>query len=305
VAAYFAHVEKRVRAAELAEAQAHAASAVMAALGARDSNSEGERPNQADVCPTGLAALEQLLARAGIAPVGDQVALYRAAAADTLRQHSANVFARDVLRKALVESAGLEDAYHASWMLRGALDEVRGLLAFRPLMEAARIEGWPDFTPIGELQLKRYPVHRLARLWTARNPDKAFWMLHNHIKRHNIPMTAPVEMTLESLDGEVDRPVAMAFLYPSDRAGQPGLDGEIEVEDVSAGTTVSIGLLGEPPGRWLGQARAALAEWLQQRAGDYEAAGPPRLLIYNSPMVPPGRRYAEFQIPVQRKGAVV
>jgi hypothetical protein len=139
----------------------------------------------------------------------------------------------------------------------------------------------------------------------SRGPDTAFWTLLNHIKRHNIPMTAPVEITLEGLRGDPARQQAMAFLYPSDRLGYPGRDVGVEVEDVPAGMAVSIGLLGEPSGRWFWQARVVLTEWLEQHTGDYEPVGPPRVLTYNSPMVPPGRRYAEVQVPVRRKGAGV
>jgi hypothetical protein len=299
VSVYFARVEKRMRAAELAEAQAQAASTLIAAMAARESSSGGSRPAGVEAPAPVLAALEEALARAGLAPVADQLVLYRAATAEILRQAASNAFVRDVLHKALADSAGLEDPYHAAWLLRGALDEARGLLSFRPLPEAARTDEWPEFTPVGAVQLQHYPAYRRARTRVSRDLDTAFWALLNHITRHNIPMTAPVEITLERLDGSPARQQAMAFLYPSDRLGHPGQEGDVAVEDVPPGMAVSIGLLGEPSDRWFGQARAALAEWLEEHAGEYEPVGPPRLLSYNSPMVPPGRRYSEVQVPVR------
>jgi hypothetical protein len=161
VSVYFARVEKRVRAAEVAEAQAHAANTLIAAMAAREANREGSRPDGADAPATALMALEEALARAGAVPVADQLALYRAAAARVLRQDPPNPFAGDVLKKALVEAAGLGDRYHAAWLLRGALVEVRGLLSFRPLPEADRAEGWPEFTPVGVLMAPLFFVFHL------------------------------------------------------------------------------------------------------------------------------------------------
>ena len=301
VSVYFARVEERMRAAELAEAQAHATSVLIAAMSERESRPWGGLPTRADAPQATLMALDEALARAGVASVAEQLILYRAAAAGVLRATPPNPFTRDVLEKALAESAGLGDPYHAAWLLRGALDEVRGLLSFRPLPEAARIEGWPEFTPVGEVQLKQYPAHRLARTPTSRGENTTFWSLLNHIKKHNIPMTAPVEITLESLHGDSASHREMAFLYPGEHLGHLGRDGDVEVEDVPALTAVSIGLLGETDGRWFGQARAVLAEWLGRHAGEYEPTGTPRMLNYNSPMVPSGRRYAELQVPVQQK----
>jgi hypothetical protein len=139
------------------------------------------------------------------------------------------------------------------------------------------------FHAVGEVHLLPYPALRLARTPSPRGADTAFWVLINHVKKHDVPMSAPVEATLDTLADDPERPRSLAFLYPSNRLGRLGRDGAVEVEDVPAGTAVSIGLLGEPSGRWFGLARAALAEWLQQNAGDYEPAGPPRLLNYNSP----------------------
>ena len=60
---------------------------------------------------------------------------------------------------------------------------------------AALPEGFPDPTPAGEIQIKRYPAYRLARSKMSGADSVAFWTLFLHIKKNEIAMTAPVEMT--------------------------------------------------------------------------------------------------------------
>jgi len=67
----------------------------------------------------------------------------------------------------------------------------------RPMMisEAKLPVGFPAPGPVGEVIVKTYPAHRLARVRAERNNDNGMFMqLFRHIERQEIAMTAPVEM---------------------------------------------------------------------------------------------------------------
>ena len=63
---------------------------------------------------------------------------------------------------------------------------------FKPIVEAEMPSGFPQVTPVREIQIKRYPAYRKA-VADAR-ADRAFWTLFSHIKQNDVAMTAPVEM---------------------------------------------------------------------------------------------------------------
>ena len=125
---------------------------------------------------------------------------------------------------------------------------------------------------------------------------QAFFTLFDHITRNGVAMTAPVEMTYGATK-ETALNEAMAFLYEHARLGKAGKDGKVVVEDVPAMTAVSIGLRGDYTPERIADAQARLEAWLKHRADRYEAAGPLRVMGYNSPMVPADRRYAEVNCP--------
>lgn len=173
----------------------------------------------------------------------------------------------------------------------------------KPMMiaEARLPEGFPPPGPVGEVITKTYPEHRLARARPEGGRDGAFMTLFRHIKRNEIAMTAPVEMPLA---GEAGRDGdGMAFLYATKSLGQPGpdpADAAVVVEDVPEATVASVGTRGSYSrrtfDRGLGQVRAWLAEH-----PDWEEAGPPRVLAYNSPFVPGLLKYAEVQVPIRAR----
>ena len=162
---------------------------------------------------------------------------------------------------------------------------------FEPLMEASLPEGFPAPGPVGEAVVKEYPRYRAAR---TPGGMAAFWTLFGHIKRNDIPMTAPVEMTMEK--GEM---VDMAFLYASPGQGRAGKEGAVEVLDLPAVRVVSFGIRGTPTPEQIDAAKREIERMRDEKA--MEAAGPFRLLGYNSPMVPARNRFYELQLPVRAK----
>jgi monofunctional biosynthetic peptidoglycan transglycosylase len=184
----------------------------------------------------------------------------------------------------------------AELRLERDLRRALGDLEFTPLIEAPLPEGFPEPTPVREIQRKSYPAYRLARADMKGSQNGAFWQLFQHIKKHDIPMTAPVEMTMDDSGGELD----MAFMYEDVRQGKTGPDGTVEVMDISPMEVVSIGCRGNSTGRAVEAARETLLAWIAARP-ELEIAGPARQFGYNSPMVSSSRRYFEVQIPVRER----
>jgi hypothetical protein len=143
--------------------------------------------------------------------------------------------------------------------------------------------------------VKEYPVYRMA--WAVGGRG-AFWTLFQHIKRNDIAMTAPVEMTME-VEGDDMREVDMAFLYESTDLGDLGRQGAVEVRDRDAATVLSIGLNGPLTPAKTRAAREAVDARLADLP-DWASSGEWRLLGYNSPMVPASKRFYEIQVRVDR-----
>jgi hypothetical protein len=67
-------------------------------------------------------------------------------------------------------------------------------------------------------------------------------------------------------------------------------------------TVISVGVRGSYDAKNFGAGLAQLRRHLEQNAGELTAAGAPRFLGYNSPLVPGFLRYGEVQIPVRVNG---
>jgi len=182
----------------------------------------------------------------------------------------------------------------AGLVLPATADEQEGA---RPMLvsEADLPKGFPAPGTVGEVVIKTYPAHRLARATVGKDSDNAMFMkLFNHIKRNDIAMTSPVQM---EGNGE-----SMAFLYATPDLGTPGADPKdpvVVVEDVPETTVVSVGLRGSYSKATAEKGIKQLREWLATHP-EWKEAGPPRTLGYNSPFVPSFLKYSEVQIPLTR-----
>lgn len=154
--------------------------------------------------------------------------------------------------------------------------------------EAPLPQGWPKPGPYDQVSEKKYPAYRAA-FTNGKGETSAFWTLFSHIKKHDIPMTAPVEM---GIDGE-NKQTSMAFLYQNGKVGTAGPDGtKVEVRDVPATTTLSYTWQGNDSKENISKAKAELEAELKQR--EEEAKGF-RLLGYNGPGTPRAERTWELQ----------
>ena len=146
-----------------------------------------------------------------------------------------------------------------------------------------------------------YPAYRAARVTTAdvgQLDDSMLGALFDHIKKNDISMTAPVEMTYPDPGAE---PVDMALMYCEPTMGQTGADGAVEVVDLPAMTVVSVALRGSYSEKNVQEAAEELRGYIGGRGEELEVSGPVRLLGYNSPFVPWFMRVAAVQTPVREK----
>ena len=171
----------------------------------------------------------------------------------------------------------------------------------RPFLfnEASLPEGYPPPGPVGQIIVRQYPAARIA-VNRCGDQDDLFMPLFDHIKKHDIAMSAPVEITWSDPQTQPSetKPQSMAFVYREPDIGTPGVDGKIDVIDVPAQTYLSIGVRGSYNRAHLIDGVTQLRHWLAAHSAQYQADGPPRYLAYNSPFVPWFLRFGEVQIPI-------
>ena len=165
---------------------------------------------------------------------------------------------------------------------------------FRPIKEAEMPRGFPGYTPVGKIEIKKYPAYRKA----SGNGAGEFWTLFHHIQQNNVQMTAPVEMDYGDAKGKTTRQGAMSFLYEMRDQGRVGRQGSVEVSDVPEMTVLSIGCRGARNAAAIETARQKLLNYLEDSKDKYSIAGPLRVMGYNSPFVPREKNFFEVQIPV-------
>lgn len=173
--------------------------------------------------------------------------------------------------------------------------------------EAKLPQGFPPPGAVGQITLKHYPAYRAAfvsRAADTPSQNEMFRVLFRHIKKHDIAMTAPVEMTFaddaDSAPGGRESVAAMAFMYARPDMGVTGPDEEnVLITDIPAMTVLSVGIRGGYGDKRMTAAFDKLYEHVRQHADRYRVVGAPRFLGYNSPFVPPFLRYGEAQLPVE------
>lgn len=181
--------------------------------------------------------------------------------------------------------------------------------------EASLPKGFPMPSKVGEVTLKTYPAHRLARVTRQRvegNRNRMFMPLFRHIQRNDIAMTSPVEMVYHmpedaaTMDGkqlvEAMEMDSMAFYYGDPELGEVGADGEqVVVEDAEPVQVASFAIRGEYTRTHMALGVKKILDWLdeqREQGVEIEIAGSPRYMGYNSPMVPGFMKIGEVQIPV-------
>lgn len=169
--------------------------------------------------------------------------------------------------------------------------------------------GYPAPTPPGAIDVKSYPMVRRAEVDGVGNPDAGmngtFWPLFNHIKKHEIAMTSPVEMDYPEGMGEWDDQSkwTMSFLYREREMNGEGQEGDVRVRDAKPMTVIAIGVKGDYTTSRMKAAKAKLDAWLAERP-EWRATGSTRVLHYNGPTLAFWNKWSEVQIPVEPAGAI-
>ena len=224
--------------------------------------------------------------------------LLKAASEKVITSCKDNLMARDILVKATKDISKIEDIAKQADILRTGLLEVLVILTFKPRVEAPVPTGFPAPTPVGVVEIKKLPVYRMAKVANSGMGGNNFFTLFNHIKKNNIEMTAPVEMTMAEKNGKYTES-SMAFLYQETTLGKVGPQGNVAVLDTTECTVVSVGMRGSPSSENIESARRWLLEKIKTTPQAYEIAGELKVMGYNSPFMPEKLRYYEVQLPLK------
>ena len=224
--------------------------------------------------------------------------LLKAASEKVIASCKDNLMARDILVKATKDISKIEDIAKQADILRTGLLEVLVILTFKPRVEAPVPAGFPAPTPVGVVEIKKLPVYRMAKVANSGLGGNNFFTLFNHIKKNNIEMTAPVEMTMTEKNGKYTES-SMAFLYQETTLGKVGPQGNVAVLDTTECTVVSVGMRGSPSSENIESARRWLLEKIKTTPQAYEIAGELKVMGYNSPFMPEKLRYYEVQLPLK------
>ena len=175
--------------------------------------------------------------------------------------------------------------------------------------------GYPEPTPPGAIDLKKYPAVRRAEYASSGSPgigmNMGFFPLFNHIKRNDIAMTSPVEMDYRDMfDPATGKQAAkdsmswtMSFLYRTAELAPPGADKKdrkVVVTDRPEMEVLAIGMNGPYGTGIVEKGLTLLHDWLKEHP-EYEIAGEPRAFHYNGPYIANRVKWSEVQLPVRRK----
>jgi DNA gyrase inhibitor GyrI len=154
-------------------------------------------------------------------------------------------------------------------------------------------------TPSGVIEIKTIPKARILVTEADGSyfdeSNRLFGRLFEYIKGHKIPMTAPVE-------GSLDEDARMTF-YVGPKVGDEGLDdeGKVRVLLLPERTVVSIGARGSYKEKNLRRHLEKLKAWLAQRP-EFETDGPAYSVFWNPPFIPWFLRHFEVHVPVKLMG---
>lgn len=166
-------------------------------------------------------------------------------------------------------------------------------------------KGFPPPSAVGQIVEKSYP---LCRTFSAAG-NNAFMSCFSYLAKNKHEMTAPVIMDYKRGAAAAVPPNAdlgfmdvlrMHFVLEEPSLDKPQQAGPVTVADLPELRVLSIAVQGPMSPAALAAAEARLEAELAGRE-DLMVAGPMRVLGYNSPMVPPAKRYWEVQLPIKSK----
>ena len=171
--------------------------------------------------------------------------------------------------------------------------------------------GYPEPTPPGAIDIKRYPAVRRAEYVSSGNAgmgmNMGFFPLFNHIKNNDIAMTSPVEMDYRDMFEPGSGKQApkdsmswtMSFLYRTKDLAPTGRDGKVVITDRPEITVLSIGMNGPYGTGVVEKGLQQLNAWLAEHP-EWKVVGDPRAFHYNGPYIANRVKWSEVQIAVSR-----
>lgn len=157
--------------------------------------------------------------------------------------------------------------------------------------EASLPKGWPTPGPFNEVVKKTFPAYKVAETASS-SGNFAFWRLFRHIKKNEIPMTAPVTMAMDETEKDGFKMEAMGFVYPSTETASPEVGKKVEVKEIPERKALVYAWVGPRNDALVNTARAALE---QKIAAEKLTATDFILLGYNGPSTPRDKRTHELQ----------
>lgn len=156
---------------------------------------------------------------------------------------------------------------------------------------------------VGVCEIKRLPAARILEASGAgpaqeqATMNRAFGPLFNYIRKHDIPMTTPVEMRREGAS-------VMAFHLGADSAARSDLaaEGAVTLRELPERLVASLTVRGSYTPERLAETEATLREWLALHP-DWEIAGEAYAVYWNSPFMPGFLKRSEVHIPVRERRA--
>jgi hypothetical protein len=171
--------------------------------------------------------------------------------------------------------------------------------------EAPLPEGFPLPSEVGQIVEKSYPA---CRTYSAQG-NNPFMRCFAYLSKKQHEMTAPVILDYkrkayapEPQPAEVDSMEVerMHLILKNPSLDETGNDGSVNVADMPRMRVLSIAFRGGMSTVALDNAERKLEAEIARRK-TIVAAGPKRVLGYNSPMVSRGKAYWEVQVPIQER----
>lgn len=196
-----------------------------------------------------------------------------------------------------------------------SIEIIDGVYRFGPSrIESPLPAGYPEPTPPGAIDLKRYPSVRRAEFVSSGSPasgmNMGFFPLFNHIKKKDIAMTSPVEMDYRDMfdpatgkrEQKSSMSWTMSFLYRTAELAPTGKDGSVLITDRPEVEVLAIGMNGPYGTGVVEKGLGLLHDWLKEHP-EYEIAGDVRAFHYNGPYIANRVKWSEVQLPVRKKSA--
>jgi effector-binding domain-containing protein len=152
-------------------------------------------------------------------------------------------------------------------------------------------------TPNGEIGIKTIPASKLLVAESPgnyfENNNQLFSRLFNYIRSNEVAMTTPVEARIENSQMKF-------YVGGPDSVKDLRDQGQVKVITMPERKVAAIGIRGAYSKSSFEENRAKLESWLREQP-QYEPAGEPYAVYWNSPMVPWFLKHSEVHIPVVEK----